>query len=146
MPRIKLIQQHRYEHRCGITARISDTNVAGHVGFSQMVEIIHEARHRFFVALGVRELDLGDGRTSIIIGDLAVNFLGEVFAGDQVVAESLIGEIGKVGFRVYHRFIVSGRMILLAETGVVSFDSALHKMAPIPREFIAALENFRAGN
>ena len=143
MPRIKLINRERYEYCCGITARISDTNVAGHVGFSQMVEIIHEARHRFFVALGVRELDLGDGRTSIIIGDLAVNFLGEVFAGDRVVAESLIGEFGRVGFRVYHRFTVGGRKVLLAETGVVSFDSASHKMAPIPREFIRALEKYR---
>ena len=146
MPRIRLIEQQRYEHHCVIPARISDTNVAGHVGFSQMVEIIHEARHRFFVALGVRELDLGDGRTSIIIGDLAVNFLGEVFAGDQVVAGSLIGEIGRVGFRVYHLFTVSGRKVLLAEAGVISFNSASHKMAPIPREFIAALGKYRAGN
>lgn len=144
MPRTRLKEQPHYEYSCVIPARISDTNIAGHVGFSQMVEIIHEARHRFFVAIGVRELDLGDGATSIIIGDLAVNFLGEVFAGDDIIAESLIAEMGRVGFRVCHRFTVRGRKVLLAETGVVAFNDVSHKMAPIPGEFLGLLSKYRA--
>jgi len=144
MPRTRLIDQERYEHSCVIPARITDTNIGGHVGFTQMVDIIHEARHRFFVALGVRELDLGDGATSIIVGDLVVNFLGEVFAGDDITAESVIGETGRVGFRVYHRFSARGKRVLLAETGVVAFNGAAHRMAPIPRQFFSALERYRS--
>ncbi len=90
--------------------------------------------------MGFSELDLGDGKTGIIMADLAVNFLSEGFLFDKIIVESAIGEVGNSGFCVFHHFRRDDESIALAETGIVAFNYGERHVARLPEAFVKAVE------
>jgi acyl-CoA thioesterase FadM len=92
--------------------------------------------------LGFSELDLGDGRTGIIMADLAVNYLGEGFMFDDITVLSHIDEISSVSYRIFHHFVNKEKTIALAETGIIAFDYNDRRIVEIPASFIEALNLF----
>jgi len=94
-------------------------------------------------ALGLQELDLGDGKTGLITADLAVNFKGEAFLFDTLCVQSRIGEITPDGFRVFHRITRAGELIALAEADLIGFDYGSDVYIPIPETFTRALAQYR---
>ena len=93
MPRIKLEEQPRYEFMYEVVLQPRDINYGGHLGHETMVTLIHSARADLLRSLGLSEMDLGDGRTAMIMSDLAVNYRGEGFMFDLLRIESHVGEI-----------------------------------------------------
>ena len=53
--------------------------------------------------LGVAENNLGDNRAGIIMGDLAVTYSSEGHLFDTLRVDSHVGEMGRSGFRMFHR-------------------------------------------
>jgi acyl-CoA thioesterase FadM len=100
---------------------------------------MREARANLFHALGIDELDLGDGKTAVVTADVVVNYRSEGFMFDALRIESHIDEVGPEGFRVYHRMTHDGRIVALAEVGLVGFDYATRAHVPIPETFREAL-------
>ena len=143
MPRIKLQEQPAYEFQHSLTIRVTDLNYGAHLGNDSVVTLIHEARARLMHTLGFREIDLGDGRTGIIIADLAVNFLQEGFMFDELQIDSHIGEISQRSFRIFHRMVKEGQPLALAETGIITFDYTERKVVSIPKGFLAALQAYQ---
>ena len=143
MPRIKLLEQTMYEFRHELRVRISDLNVARHVGNEQMAALIHEARHQLLKTLGLNEGNLGDGKTALIIADMVINFKAEAFVDDSLLIESHINEIDDKSFRIFHRLSKNGQIIALAETGIIAYEYLGRKMSSIPGEFLQALNRYR---
>ena len=54
-------------------------------------------------SMGFSENDLGDGRTGIIMSDLAVNYKAEGFLFDDIAIDTHIGEMQSSSFRIFHR-------------------------------------------
>ena len=79
MPRVKLESQPKYEFVFETTIQKVDLNYAGHLGNDALLRMLQTARIELFQNRGYKELDLGDGKTGIIIGDLVVNHKGVVF-------------------------------------------------------------------
>ncbi len=135
MPRIKLQEQRHYEFGHEIAVQAHDLSSRGHLGGDAVVQIVHEAVVSLLGALGLRELDLGDGRTGVIAGDTVIDFRNEAFLFDILTVESHIDEVGPDGFRIFHRITLKGTLVALAESGLIGFDYTHRATAPIPQTF-----------
>ncbi len=142
MPRVRNEVQKEYEFKCKIEVRMNDINMGGHVGNTQMIAITHDARIKLYKELGISELDLGDGKTGMVVADIAANFKAEVFLDDEVIVRSHIGEIGNTGFRLFHNVESNGITAALIETGIVAFNFKERKAAGLPQAFEERLQNY----
>lgn len=140
MGRVKNELQAEYEFSCDLELRVSDFNYVGHVGNSQLIGIVHEARIKLLKELGASEQNLGDGKTGLVIADITANFKAEVFPGDSVAVKSHIGDMGETGFRIFHCITASEKTAALIETGIVAFDYQARQRAQVPEGFLEALK------
>jgi acyl-CoA thioester hydrolase len=145
MSHIKLREQPHYEFTYEITIQVGHINHRGHLGHDSIVRILEEARANMFHALGLGELNLGDGRTGVIAGDTVVTFKSEGFVYETLRVESRIGELGPDGCRVFSRITRAGQLVALAEVGLLGFDYKTRAIALIPERFNKALEHHRQG-
>ncbi len=139
MPRVRLAGREGYEFVYRTAVRVGHINYAGHAGHDALVRMVWEARVDLLDSLGLSELDLGDGRTGLIMQDLVVNFLGEAFRRDVLEIATHVGEMRPAGFRMFHRISCGERAIALMEIGFAAFDYALRRIAPVPEGFVRAV-------
>jgi len=132
MPRIKLKPLDIYPFSTEFDVRITDLNYGGHLGNDRLLSLVHEARFAFLVEHGLSELDCGG--VSLIMGDAALVFQGEAYAGDVLRFEVAAGEASRSGFRIFYRITrpSDGSPIALSETGMVCFDYQARKICPLP--------------
>lgn len=143
MARIKLTELEHYKFRHEMRISISHLNLAGHVGNSQMADLVHDGRFQMLKSMGINEMNLGDGRTGIIMGDLVINFKAELFIDDIILIESDVGEIAEKGLRFFHRISKNGITAALAETGFAAFDYKERRVAQVPELFIHKLDEYK---
>ena len=132
MPRIKLKSLEIYPFAIELDVRITDLNYGGHLGNDRLLSLVHEVRVAFLAEHGLSELDCGG--VSLIMGDAALVFQGEAYAGDVLRLEVAAGEASRSGFRLFYRITrpSDGSPIALAETGMVCFDYQARKICPLP--------------
>lgn len=143
MPRTRLDEQPVYEFSCRIVLQPRDINYGGHLGNDSLVSLIGTARAGMLHSMELTEGNLGDNKTGVVIGDLAVNFKSEGFMFDELRIDTHIGEITKTGFRMFHRVTKDKSIIALAEAGMVAFDYTTRKIGHVPDKFVEALEQFK---
>jgi acyl-CoA thioester hydrolase len=121
MARIKLIFPEHIIHTLTIPVRITDINYGNHLGNDALVSILHEARVNWLSSLNYTELNIED--KSIIMNELVVNYLKEMFYGDVIQIELSVGDITALGFEVYYRMSVNknGENLIsaIAKTGLI---------------------------
>lgn len=61
MPRINLSELNKYRFRYEHRVRIDQLNAGGHIGSSQMADLLH-GRHRMLDSIDAGEPDPGDGK------------------------------------------------------------------------------------
>ena len=132
MPRLHLAPLEAYPFRCRITVRTTDLNYGGHLGNDKVLTLAHEARVAFLAARGWTELDCAG--VSLIMGDAAIVFQGEAFAGDSLDIEVAANDPGRSGFRFCYRLSKApgGAAVALVETGMVCFDYQARRIRPLP--------------
>ncbi len=135
MPKIKLTEQEQYKYEYQTTIKIRDINYGGHLGNDALVGILHEARLDMLNKLDCSELNLGDGKTGIIIADLAVNYKNQGYLFDEITVVLSIGELTKSSFRLFYKILKNNELIALAENGIVAFDYEKNAIAKVPEEF-----------
>ena len=134
MPRIRLKPLDHYPFRTKITVRVTDLNYGGHLGNDSLLSLVHEARVVFLASRGFSELDCGG--VSLTMGDAAIVYQGEAYAGDDLNIEVAAGEPSASGFRFFYRLTRSsdGQKIALAETGMVCYDYEAKEIMLLPNE------------
>jgi acyl-CoA thioesterase FadM len=132
MPRLKLTARERYDFTFEITVRTTDLNYGGHLGNDRLLSLIHEARVAFLAKSGFSELDFGGA--SLILGDAAIVYQAEAYAGDMLRIEVAAGEPSGSGFRIFYRITrpADDRPVALVENGMVCFDYQARKIASLP--------------
>jgi acyl-CoA thioesterase FadM len=132
MPRIRLIPLDQYPFSTKITVRVTDLNYGGHLGNDSLLSLIHEARLAFLASHNFSEIDCGG--VSLTMGDAAIIYQAEAYAGDELNIEVAAGEPTASGFRLFYRLtrLNDGQKIALAETGMVCFDYKAEKIMPLP--------------
>lgn len=143
MPRIKLTELDRYRFKHEQVVTIANINQAGHVGNSQMADLVHDGRIMFLKSLGLNEMNVGDGRTGLIMGDLVINFKMELFYRDNIIIETDVSEIEGKGLRFFYRVSKDGKTAALAETGFATFSYAERKICEVPAVFIEKVKGLR---
>jgi acyl-CoA thioester hydrolase len=133
MPRIRLKPLDQYPFCTKIIVRVTDLNYGGHLGNDSLLSLVHEARVAFLASFGFSELDCGD--VSLTMGDAAIIYQGEAYAGDELNIEVAAGEPSKSSFRLFYRLTrpSDNKKIALAETGMVCFDYKAKKIISLPK-------------
>ena len=139
MPRVQIELPSEFPFETEIAVRISDTNYGGHLGNDALLALIHEARVRFFSAMGFSELDVG-GR-GIIMADSSIQYRSEAFQGERLKFEVAATDFNKYGCDIVYRVTETheGRLVAYAKTGIVFFDYQARSVQPMPSVFARAV-------
>ena len=115
---------------------ISDINYGGHMGNDKSLLLFHEARIAFLKSLGHSEMNIGEG-LGIIMKDAHVEYLAEVFHGDELIVEVSLGEQkGPLFYLDYEVNRVSDqKMVFNGRTGILAFNYQKRKVVRTPQQF-----------
>jgi len=138
MARTKLSQQETYEFSTSLLVQPRDINYVGHLANDALISLVGTARALMFHAMGLSELDLGDGRTGVVMTDLTINYKAEGYLFDELLVETHVDELTRSGFRLFHRVTKGEKLVALVETGLVAFDYGSRRVAPVPAPFVRA--------
>lgn len=141
MARIKLDMPQSYPFKTELTVRITDINYGGHLGNSDVLVLIHEARVRFLASYGYSEIDV-EGYGTIML-DSVIIYKNQAFAGDVLEIEVAAGEFSRIGCDIFYRLSnkATGTEIALAKTGVSVFDYQNQKRVSPPDAFVRKLSS-----
>ncbi len=142
MARVKITVPTTQIFSTDIPVRISDINYGNHLGNDALVSILHEVRMQWLASGNYSELDITG--VGLIMSDLEVEFKKEVFYGDTLNVRLAATDIQKISFELYYQVntIRAGITILIAnaKTGMVCYDYAAKKVAPLPEGFVNFLQ------
>lgn len=141
MARIILDLPEAFIFKTEIPVRLTDLNVANHVGNDQMISLLSAARFMFFDFL---ELDEGDlfGH-NIVVSDLATMYLKETMAREVLIFEVGVTDFNKYGadfiFRVTQQS--TGEVAVLAKKGFVFVNKEARRVSPVPKAFRTLIDS-----
>ncbi|HRP96936.1 MAG TPA: thioesterase family protein [Rhodocyclaceae bacterium] len=135
MPRITIDVPPTLAFSTELQVYVGHINEAGHVDNAQLLTLVSEARQRFFQSLGYTQTDV-EG-VGIVIADAAIQYLSEAVHGETLVIAMGAHEFNKYGCDLVYRIRdkASGRDVARGKTGIVFFDYARRKIAPLPQAF-----------
>ena len=137
MARIKIDLPDNYHFSTELPVRITDLNYGGHVGNDRILGLLHEVRVQYLQSIGLSELNFAG--TSLIMGDVAIEFKREIQYGDQLLASIQVTGFTRAGFELYYKLeLVKGEEHLVAvaaKTGMVCFDYSTSKITSLPATF-----------
>jgi len=136
MARIKIDIPEERLAEIQIPIRITDLNYGNHVGNDSLVSIIQEARVLFLAKGGFSELDVGG--CGLIMSDLLVEYLHELFYGNQLTIGVYASDISKLSFDLYYEIntVRDNKTITAAraKTGMVCYDYSIKRVAVLPEK------------
>lgn len=141
MARLQIDLPEVFLFRTELNVRVSDLNYGGHVGNDTMLTLLQEARVRFYRKLGFKDEVSFEGPVGQIIADAALQYKSESFLGDVLVIEIAVSEVNKYGFDMLYRVTngETGKEVARGKTGIVCFDYAKRKVAPLPAVLLEKL-------
>lgn len=145
MTRLRIELPERIVYACDLSVRITDLNYGNHLANNMVLGLMHEARWRWFRALGyASELEL-EG-TGIVIADASVIFQSEAFAGEILHIELRLGPVERSAINLFYALKEreKQRPVAIARTAIVFFDYATRKPTPIPAGVRHAFESCAA--
>jgi acyl-CoA thioester hydrolase len=137
MPRLKLTIPCKLVYETKIAVRITDLNYGGHVGNDALLSLVHEARIHFFRSVKASEIHFFG--TSVIMSDVMIQFKSESFAGDELLFEIGVDDVGDRSFDIW--YLISKKLnaekkeVAIVKTGMMCFDYEARKIAAVPDEF-----------
>jgi len=139
MARIKIDLPEQFSFTTDIPLYLSHINYGNHLDNALLLTVVSEARFRFFQSLGYTELDV-EG-VGIVVADAAVQYRSEGHHGETMRVHMLAEDFSKYGFDLLWRMddAASGREVARGKTGIVFFDYAAGKIAPVPPGFTRAI-------
>lgn len=140
MARIQIELPEQFPFSTEITLYLSHINYGGHLDNALLLTVVSEARARFFQSFGYTELNV-EG-VGIIVSDAALQYRSEAFHGEVMVVRMGAADFGSKGCDLLWCMNerTSNREVARGKTGIVFFDYATRKTAPVPEGFRTRLE------
>lgn len=113
-----------------LKVRITDLNYGGHVGNDQFLSFLHEIRVQFLRQVNISESN-NEG-VGLILSDVAIDFLGQSFHGDELDCAAAAANPGGSCFDIYYKIERGGAPILRARTGMACFDYQRQRVCRMP--------------
>ncbi len=125
-----------------LAVRITDLNYGNHVGNDTMLSLMQEARASWYRQMGFKSEVEIEGSVGQVVADAAVMYKAECFYGDVLVIEVAADEFHPYGFDLYYRVTnkITGKEVARGKTGMVCFDYAKRKIAPVPQSLMSRLK------
>jgi acyl-CoA thioesterase FadM len=122
-----------------IEVRVGDINYGNHLGNDKALLVFHDARIRYFEALGLTEHNIGG--PGIIMRDAHVTFRKEVFLHDILVVDVGIDEVKNTSFNMIYtvRREEDDAVVFTGSTGLVAFDYETRRPVKVPDEFLTKI-------
>ncbi len=120
-----------------IQPRFSETNAAGHIGFTVLPAWFEKGLESVYRIL-IPELD--PERWAVIVARFDMEFLAEISHLHDVTIETTVQQIGRSSCVVVQTLKQDGRLAARARATLVHFDYVAKKSRPIEGEARAALE------
>lgn len=121
-----------------ITPRFGDIDGLGHVN-NNIVPMWFETAHNPFFRFFNPGLDLK--KWDLILVRFEVDFLNQMYYGEDVEVRSWISRIGLSSFEIYQEAWQAGKLGANGTAVIVHFDFSLQKSRPIAETQRALLEN-----
>jgi acyl-CoA thioesterase FadM len=139
MARIKFELPDSFSYSTDLSIYIGHVNYGGHLDNAQLIQLLGEARVRFFQSLGYTELDV-EG-LSIVVSDHVVQYRSEGFHGETIRVQMVPQDLNQYGFDLVYRMdcLETPRELARGKTGIVFIDPTTKKVARIPPQFIERL-------
>ena len=137
MARISIDLPARFTFATEIPIYINHINYGNHLDNSALLSLVSEARVRYFKAMGYSEMNV-EG-VGVIVADAALQYKSEAFHGEIMVIEILAEDFNKYGCDLVWKIAdqATGREVARGKHGIMFFDYAVRKPAPVPAAFIA---------
>lgn len=135
MARIQIVLPETFVFSTELPLYMSHINYGGHLDNALLLTLVSEARVRFFKSLGYSELDV-EG-VGIVVSDAALQYKSEAFHGETMLVDMTAADFGKFGCDLLWRMSdkATGREVARGKTGIVFFNYATKKIAPVPQGF-----------
>jgi acyl-CoA thioester hydrolase len=132
--RIHLDLPEKFIFETELTVRVSDINYGGHVGHDTILTLMQEARVVLYRQLGFQDEVSFEGSVGQVIADVVVVYKSESFLGDVLVVKIAVADFTKYGFDMFYQLQNkgTGKEVARGKTGIVCFDYARKKVAPVP--------------
>lgn len=141
MARLKIVFPENSLATVNVPVRITDINYGNHLGNSNIVEIIHEARMQFLKSHSYSEMNAGG--ISLIMNDLQVEYKNESYYGDNLTIKIFAGDVSKVSFELLYQAVTvrDGKELIIinAKTGLVGYNYDLKKVVALTPELLSVL-------
>ncbi len=139
MARVKLVEQEQYAFHYPVRIEPRHLSIGNHLGADNLILLASAAKADVFHSLGLSEVDLGDGVTGTITADIVVNYKAEGFLHDEIVIDTYFGAFTGHSFTAFQRIRKGGKVLAIAETGIVTFNYRSKRIARVPERFLQAL-------
>ncbi len=128
-----------------VTVRVTDMNYGAHLANDTVLSYFHEARVRYFDALGLTESDIGDG-TSLTQTEAHIEYKNEGRLGDVLTIFIWIDEIARVRFRVNYDIVreSDGKHIAQGYVILAGFDYQARRPKKIPESFREKIQRYHS--
>jgi len=132
----KFISPQPYNYKTKITIQIGDINYGGHVGNERYLLFAQETRMRFLKTLGLSELNFG--LYGLILAEAGIEYLAELFQGDEITISIAIDNITRASFDCYYSIEKNQeeKTIVAAyiKTSMICYDYTERKVKSIPED------------
>lgn len=116
--------------------RFGETDVLGHINNTVLPVWFEEARTPIFRLFTP---DLNPQHWKLIIAKIDVEYLGELFYGQEVEVRTVIQKLGNSSMTIRHEAWQKGKMAALGHCVMVHFDHDLKRSAAIPDDIRSVL-------
>ena len=139
MARVQIELPEHFPFSTELEVRVGDLNYGNHLGNDGVLTLIHEARRRFLLSLGIEEI--GGNGIGFVIADAAVVYRSQAFYAERLRFEVAVGDFGSRSCDFYCRVsrAADGRTVSEAKTGAVCFDFRAQKAVAFPAAMLAKL-------
>jgi acyl-CoA thioester hydrolase len=131
-----------YRYTMDYKVRAADINYGGHVAGARVLEYLQDARLGYLKALGgFSEMSLGKN-CALIIPEINIKFLAEIFLDDKLLIGTRIDELKTRSFVMSSLVERESEPAVEASIPLIGFDYELRKTRTLPAEFVEAVRKY----
>ena len=135
MARVEIPQLEDYVFEVELPIMLAHINRGDHLGNEHLIAFLNDARVQYMAACGVPEYT--DAGPAMINADLAVVYKSEARYGERLRIAMSATDFNKYGCDVLYRVTAAadGRVVALAKTAHLHYDTRHKKLLPCPEGF-----------
>ena len=140
MEKIKINLPGHYNFETEIPVLIQHMNHGNHLGNESYLSITNEARVRFFKALGVHDLDIGEN-ISIVISSTIVKYMQQVYYGETLKVQIAFTGYEKSEFELIFKMSKKkdGSEVARMLARLVCIENENNKVVDVPGSFLGKI-------